>query len=319
MSQQIIVQAPAPEKLLNLFVEDCRIRGLTDETIRRYKSIAQQFLKFIEQGNVRPVDVNKHVLQDYIRVRRSNGTVQKTIENEVSGISSFYGYLAFEDYVGKNPVPEVRRRYLTPYKKQTEGDAESPRKLITVEQMSMFMNSIVDTRNKAILVLLAKTGLRRGELISLNVTDLNWTEQSITLQRNQFKKRSGRTVFFDDEASRVLRRWLSQREELHPDTPALFVGERGGRLKRHGIYQMTVKYATAVGLHDPKSHQPEDHFTPHCFRHFFTTHLRRAGMDREFIKVLRGDRRREAIDIYDRIDRQELRRAYLAFIPQLGL
>jgi integrase/recombinase XerD len=42
-------------------------------------------------------------------------------------------------------------------------------------------------------------------------------------------------------------------------------------------------------------------------------------MDREFIKALRGDRRREAIDIYDRIDREELRRAYLAFIPQLGL
>jgi integrase/recombinase XerD len=42
-------------------------------------------------------------------------------------------------------------------------------------------------------------------------------------------------------------------------------------------------------------------------------------MDREFIKALRGDRRREAIDTYDRIDREELRRAYLAYIPQLGL
>jgi integrase/recombinase XerD len=42
-------------------------------------------------------------------------------------------------------------------------------------------------------------------------------------------------------------------------------------------------------------------------------------MDREFIKALRGDRRREAIDIYDRIDRDELRRAYLAYVPQLGV
>ncbi len=319
MSQQVVVQAPEPEKLLTLFVEDCRIRGLTEETIRRYKSIIQQFLKLIGQRNVRPVDVDKRVLQDYIRVRRSNGTVQKTIENEVSGISSFYGFLAFEDYVGKNLVPEVRKRYLTPYKKQTEGDAESPRKLISVEQMSMLINSIVDTRDKAILTLLAKTGFRRGELISLNVTDVNWIQQSITLQRNQFKKRSGRTVFFDDEASRVLRRWLLQREELHPDTPALFVGERGGRLKRHGIYEMTIKYATAVGLHDPDSTRPEDHLTPHCFRHFFTTYLRRAGMDREFIKVLRGDRRRDAISIYDRIDPQEIKRSYLAFVPQLGV
>lgn len=319
MTQQLLLQPPEPGHLLELFVEDCKIRGLSAETIRRYRSITEQFLRFIGNLGVRPVDVDKHHLQSYIRERRTNGIDQKTLENEVSGVSSFYGYLAFEDYVSRNPVPEVRKRYLTPYKKETEGDVESPRKLISVEQMSMLINSIVDTRDKAILAILAKTGLRRGELISLNVTDINWADQSIVLQRGQFKKRSGRTVFIDDEAARVLKRWLTQREDLHPETPALFVGERGGRLKRHGIYQMTIKYATAVGLHDPKSMKPEDHITPHCFRHWFTTHLRRAGMDREFIKALRGDRRREAIDIYDRIDPQELRHAYLAFIPQLGV
>jgi integrase/recombinase XerD len=319
MTQQIVLQPPAPEQLLELFVEDCNIRRLTIETIRRYKSITQQFLRFIAAANVRPIDVNKHHLQDYIRARRAAGIDQKTLENEVSGISSFFGYLAFEDYIGKNPVPEVRKRYLTPYKKETEGDVESPRKLISVEEMSMLINSVVDTRDKAILTVLAKTGLRRGELISLNITDINWTEQSIMLQRKQFKKRSGRTVFIDDETSRVLKRWLAQREDLHPESPALFISERGGRLKRHGIYQMTVKYATAVGLHNPKSSRPEDHLTPHNFRHWFTTHLRRAGMDREFIKILRGDRRRDAISIYDRIDSVELRRAYLAYVPQLGI
>jgi len=319
MSQQVLVQVPDSQKSLDLFVEDCHDRELSAETIRRYKSIIQQFLRFLEQGSIRPVDVDKHVLHNYIRLRRAKGIDQKTLENELSGIASFYDFLVFEDYVGKNPVPGVRKRYLRRYKKQTEGDVESPRKLISVEEMSMLINSVIDTRDKAILTLLAKTGLRRGELISLNVTDINWTEQSITLQRKQFKKRSGRTVFFDDETSRVLKRWLSQRENLQPDTPALFVGEKGDRLKRNGIYSVVVKYAERVGLHDSKSSNPEDHFTPHCFRHFFTTHLRRAGMDREFIKVLRGDRRRDAIDIYDRIDVEELRREYRAYIPQLGI
>jgi len=50
---------------------------------------------------------------------------------------------------------------------------------------------------------------------------------------------------------------------------------------------------------------------------FFTTHLRRAGMRREFIQELRGDSRREAIDIYDHIDFKELKEAYLACIPKL--
>jgi integrase/recombinase XerD len=63
----------------------------------------------------------------------------------------------------------------------------------------------------------------------------------------------------------------------------------------------------------------EDHFSAHCTRHFFTTHLMRAGMTREFILELRGDVRREAIDIYYHVDMEELRRSYLAHIPQLGI
>ena len=77
--------------------------------------------------------------------------------------------------------------------------------------------------------------------------------------------------------------------------------------------------AIRTGLHNASSDRMEDHFSPHCCRHWFTTHLRRAGMPREFIQELRGDARREAIDIYDHIDREELRKSYLAHGPQLGV
>jgi len=319
MSQQVLVQPPDAQRLLDLFVEDCRDRQLTEETIRRYRSSIKQYLAYLEQRGMMTVDVDKHVLHDYIRQRRSQGVNQKTLENDLSGIAGLYEYLVFEDYMERNPVPGARKRYLRRYKEESDGDVESPRKLITVEEMSLLINSVIDTRDKVIMTLMAKTGVRRGELIAMDVDDINWTEQAITIKRNQFKKRSGRTVFFDDEAARLLRRWASQREKLNPSTKALFIGEQGGRLKRNGVYSMIAKYAQQVGLHDSKSPRVEDHFSSHCFRHWFTTHLRRAGMDREFIKALRGDRRREAIDIYDRIDREELRRAYLAFIPQLGV
>jgi integrase len=58
---------------------------------------------------------------------------------------------------------------------------------------------------------------------------------------------------------------------------------------------------------------------PHRFRRWFTTWLLRNGMPREYVKELRGDKRGEAIDIYHHIDRQELRKAYLAYIPKLGV
>jgi integrase/recombinase XerD len=85
------------------------------------------------------------------------------------------------------------------------------------------------------------------------------------------------------------------------------------------LYNLVLKHAERVGLHDPDSEELEDHFTPHCFRHWFTTHLRRGGMSKDFIKELRGDSRREAVDIYDHIDHGELRKAYLAAIPRLGI
>jgi integrase/recombinase XerD len=79
------------------------------------------------------------------------------------------------------------------------------------------------------------------------------------------------------------------------------------------------KAALQCGLHDAKSDRMEDHFSAHCCRHWFTTHLRRAVMPREFIQELRSDVRREAIDIYDHIDKEELRKSYLAHVPQLRI
>ena len=95
--------------------------------------------------------------------------------------------------------------------------------------------------------------------------------------------------------------------------------ETGQRLKRRGVYDAITKWAKRAGLHNPSSKKLEDHFTPHCCRHWFTTHLRRAGMPREFIQELRGDARSEAMDAYYHIDREELKKSYLACIPKLGV
>lgn len=149
--------------------------------------------------------------------------------------------------------------------------------------------------------------------------DINWDEMSITLMPT--RKRSNRVVFFDHECGVILRRWLQKRDALAiPECRALFVSyDAMERLDRNGIYNAFIKWATKVGLHNPESNKMEDHFTPHCCLHWNTTFLRSAGMPREYIQVLRGDARNEAIDIYDHIDKEELRKSYLAHIPQLGI
>ena len=304
-------------KLLDDFILDCKDRNLADSTIFGYRHTVKDFLEFLSGRGQHPFDADRFVFKEYLHYRRGLGLDPQTLDHNFSALSGFYGFLSFEGYIAGNPVLAVRKRFLREYKENDQDDP--PRKLISLEEMSMLVNSIINPRDRAVAVLLAKTGLRRNELVSLNVSDIDWAELSITLQRKKFKKRSGRVVFFDDECSRVLRRWLSIREMLHPSSDALFIGDQGARLMRSGVYNMIVKYATQVGLNDSKSGSIEDHFSTHNFRHFFTTYLRRAGMPREFIQVLRGDRRREAIDIYDHVDRDELRKSYLACVPKLGI
>ncbi len=307
------MEALRQTSLIDAFREDCINRGMTPETIRRYLSSIRTFLAWLEERNIDVKKVDRFVLREFLAYLRNKQLKHKTLENYFSAISSFYDFLQYENIVSGNPVIPVRKRYLDPYKK----NKSSERRVLTVEEASLLVNSIPYIRDKAIVLLLLKTGIRRGELISIDVQDINWKEQSITLKPKA--KRSNRTVFFDDETARILKKWLRVRERLNPKTNALFVNERGGRLNRNGVYTAVTKWASMLGFHNPDSQNPADRFTPHTCRHCFTTWLRKSGMRREFIQELRGDSRREAIDIYDHIDKEELRKAYLAHIPRLGV
>jgi integrase/recombinase XerD len=302
-------------ELISQYCKDAEVRGMTPESIIRYRSSLLDFNRFLTKRKVSILEVGNNILVDYLEYLQRKGLAMKTKENYFSSISSLFAFLEFKELVPKNPVLAIRARYLRRYKKDDADSSE--RKVISVEKMKLLINSILSSRDKAIVTLLAKTGIRRDELIRIDIDDINWSEQSIRLKPK--KKRSNRTVFFDDETARILKRWIRNREGMADETSALFIGEGGERLKRSGVYNLVVKYAEAVGLSDPDSDQLEDHFTPHCCRHWFTTYLRKNGMKREFIQKLRGDRRKDAVDIYDHIDDQELRESYLACIPQLGV
>ena len=305
------------EKLINQFLKDCKLRGMTDGSVRSYNSPLKIFSIFLNGKDTSLQDINRLILREYVDyLRNSKKLSLKTIENHFSAISSFYEYLVYEQKVEKNIVLDIRKRYLRRYKKNSASG--ETRRLISIEEMTILVNSILDTRDKAIAVLFAKTGIRREELATIDVEDINWGDNSITLKPSA--KRSNRIVFFDGECAMVLRRWLQIRDEIvDSKIIALFTSENGKRLKRSGIYNAMVRWAKRIGYFNPDSDKLEDHFSCHNFRHFFTTHLLRNGMPREYVKELRGDIRNEAIDIYHHIDMKDLKKAYLSAVPKFNL
>jgi len=303
------------DELIERYRKDCVRQGMAPSSVKSYVSSILIFNQYLKNHGLEPLQVDKDVLRDFLDHLLEKNLVQKTIKGYFTKISSFYDFLVYEDYMDSNPAPAVRKRYVRSYK---DNDSGQMRKLISIKEMTMLINSTLDIRDKAVIALLAKTGIRRNELITLDIDDIDWVEQSIRLKPTA--KRTNRTIFFDDETAFILKRWLRSRESRNKKkSKALFINSMGDRLNRHGVYDAVTIAAARVGIHSPESDRMEDHFSPHCCRHWFTTHLRRAGMPREFIQELRGDVRKEAIDIYDHIDRKELRESYLAHIPQMGI
>lgn len=318
MSQSVVNEPERNAELLEEYLIDAKLRGLTDRTIETYQSQLEYFVDWLDVDfvEVRRGELKRflsHLKHERVAKDGSTGLTPSTLKSYFSAMNSLYKFLVYESYTNENPVPTFRERYLN----SDRPSLSSERQLISIEEMGMLVHSTLDVRNRALIVLLAKTGIRRNELVNIDLSDIDWKEQSIRLKPTP--KRTNLLVYFDGECNRCLQRWIRARGNEEVETEALFTNQYGTRLKRSGVSNAVTEQAEAVGLHNTDSYDLQERFTPHCCRHWFTTHLRRSGMKREFIQELRGDTRRDAIDIYDHIDEKELREAYLAHIPSLGI
>ena len=298
--------------LLDRFHADCNLRGMVTTMDYIYRTKA--YCAFLEAREKTPLNVDRDDLRAFLAQLKDKGLKFSTIEVIYTSLSAFYEFLIIEELVEYNPILPFRKYYLRRYKNDNDSEI---RKLISIEDASRLVNSILDSRDKCILVLLFKTGMRVGELSSLDVNDVDLDEGIVRLKIK--KKRTNRVLFLDNEAIVVLHNWLAARKKRKcAESQALFLSKTGTRITKRTIENAIEKHAERVGLHNPGA-RLEERFTPHCCRHWFVTHLLRAGMSRDFVKELRGDTRGEAIDIYNHIDKKELRESYLAHIPQLGI
>lgn len=311
-------EGPQPVgELLDDYLGDLLLRGRTTRTSENYASSLRKFFEFL--GDTRPEDAGHNELRGFLDrlLNGENALSPKSISKYFSALNSFYSYLVYTGKVDATPIPPFRKRYLDTIQREASKNVTALRQLITVEQMRELVHSIWDARDRAILVLLAKTGIRRNELIGIDIEDVDWEEMSIQLK--PAPKRTNRLVFFDGETQRLLGDWMDTRRSLGAsDAGPLFTNRHGGRIDRNAVYRAVTRHAVRMGIHDPNGTLKKK-FSPHACRHWFTTHLQRSGMPREYIAWLRGDAPAATVDLYTHIDRDEVRKAYLANVPQLGL
>lgn len=289
------------------FLADCQARGLTRHTIETYRSQVKAFLLSYNE----PLNVNLENLKVFLGSLRARGLAGSTLKGYFAAISSFYEYMVFSGAMNANLIPSFRKRYLR-IKNQEGGENE--RQLISVQQMQLLVSAAGGIREKALILMLAKTGMRKGECLALRVWDIS-TEKGI-IRIPAKAKRSNRLAFMDMELRDILDRYLNWRES-QAKSDWLWISDRGGHLHKDEPNRILANLAEPLGFHDPDGPLCS-RFTCHCCRHWFTTHLHRAKMDPEYIKWLRGDSlSSEAWQIYNHVDPRQVREEYLRKIPQL--
>ena len=309
------------KKTINEFKLDCTCRGFTKPTVDTYASNCRHFLNYIGDS-----DVDIKVLTEYLSHLRSKNLANSTINGYFSALNCYLDYRIFMGEKINNPIPAFRRRYIR-HKRRYNGT--NTRQLVSVETMSKLVNEPLITektkirdyvwsvpeRDHAISMIFAKTGIRKTENQMIEVNEINVESGEIWIK--PFAKRTNCLVFIDDETIDAMLIYLEWREQVvRKDNPYLWITHTGAKLRKDDLYYITTFYADKVGVHNPNG-MLKDKFTPHCWRHAFTTHLRRSGLSREYRKWLRGDSPEGADDLYDHIDPEEVKMGYLKHIPKL--
>lgn len=251
------------EEYMNMFLAAKQIEGCSERTIKYYKVTVEHMLNRI------PTEVRK-ITTDDIRgylaeYQQTNSCSKVTVDNVRRNLSSFFSWLEEEDYILKSPMRRI-------HKIKTK---QSVKEIITDEMIERLRDNCKCARDLAMIDLLYSTGIRVGELVGLNKSDIDFEERECIVYGKGDKERR---VYFDAKAKLHLQNYLNSRTD---NNPALFVTLDAPfeRLKISGVEIRVRELGRRLNIE--KIH-------PHKFRRTMATRAIDKGMPIEQVQKILG-------------------------------
>ena len=285
---------------IRAFVEDLEHRrGLSAHTISNYRSDLLQFESFLleETGRARVDSVDVLSIRGFLALLHRRGAARASIARKLAAIRTFFRYLNREGRITRNPARLVATPRLDKKLPKRFEEDEIGRLLSAPDP-----GTPLGRRDRALLELLYGTGLRVGELVSL---DLATCDLESRLVRVLGKGGKERIVPFGEPAEEAVRDYLPDRRRLvrlGEGTDALFLNARGGRLTARSVRRLLIRYLREAALGAGMS--------PHSLRHAFATHLLERGCDLRSIQELLGHQSLATTQKYTNLSTQRLLDVY---------
>lgn len=277
------------EQYLKMFLDSKRIEGCSVRTIQYYHVTVEHLLKEIDK----PIrKMNTEEIREYLSAYQERNNCSKvTVDNIRRNLSSFFSWLEEEDYILKSPM---RRIHKIKTKQQVK-------EVISDEAIEQLRDSCSCVRDLAMIDLLYSTGIRVGELVNLNISDVNFEDRECVVFGKGDKERK---VYFDAKTKLHLKEYIATRSD---DNPALFVtlDDPHDRLKISGVEIRVRELGKKVNL---------TRIHPHKFRRTMATRAIDKGMPIEQVQKILGHSQIDTTMQYAMVNQNNVKSSHQKYI-----
>lgn len=275
--------------LVQLFLAAKRVEGCSDKTIKYYDSTIRNA---VEKINKEIILISTDDLRIYLDDYQVKSNISKvTIDNIRRILSSFFSWLEDEDYIVKSPVRRIHKVKTCKTVKETYSD----------EALELMRDECDGIRDLAIIDLLASTGMRVGELVKLNISDVDFEKRECIVLGKGNKQRK---VYFDARTKLHLRKYIDSRDDKNS---ALFVSlqKPHNRLLISGVEIRLRELGAKLNI--PKLH-------PHRFRRTLATTAIDKGMPIEQVQQLLGHQSIDTTLQYSMVNQNNVKESHRKYI-----
>lgn len=273
----------------NIFICAKRVEGCSEKSLKYYKSTIENMLKALDKSV-------KHITTEDLRVylaeyyKKSNCS-KVSIDNIRRILSTFFSWLEDENYVLKSPVRRIHKIRTGKAVKETYTD----------EHLEIMRDNCKEIRDLAIIDLLNSTGIRVGELVKLNIEDIDFNERECIVQGKGDKQRR---VYFDARTKIHLQNYINSRND---NNKALFVSliEPYNRLNISGVEIRMRSLGKKLNIN--KVH-------PHKFRRTLATRAIDKGMPIEQVQHLLGHQKIDTTLQYAMVSQNNVKTSHRKYI-----
>ncbi|MDR3709042.1 MAG: tyrosine recombinase [Capsulimonadaceae bacterium] len=289
------------------------VRRASPMTCKSYSEDLRQFIDFaIENGCGEAAGVTSTLLRAYLAVMQERGLAKTSRARKVASLRSFFAFLAKRRYIPNSPAAGLRApklsRGLPKFLRSDEID------ILMSAPLRDGADPDLGARDVALLEMLYASGMRAGELVKLEIGDLDLNRG---IARVIGKGDKERIVLLGDHAKTALATYLGPPRQRLVDacgdarkTRAVFVNRFGRKLSDRGVRLIFDKYCAQVSS--------TLKITPHVLRHTFATHLLAGGADLRFVQELLGHSSIVTTQIYTHVTPERLREVHARAHPRGG-